>query len=406
MEKTILKYRYFFLFLSFLIVVYAFFIISMSSVKAADSSDYYSLSYLATSDDSKSIYYHEYGALFTSPYPLFLFHSGDADYGNSGYRFYSLGVFKDSKCFSVSSTNPYSTNNISYTHKAYQRSNGSLIRNDVVTDDLVSSVYFQVYSDADFTCSGLVFDSLSAAEAYYLYGDRSGLVFDSDEDSVVDVNDLYLTGVKLNKGMLGHYSITWTGTSLDDELLDIPDDDTIIVVSMIAYDKDTLESIAIPYFDDIILRFSDHKLNINMNDFLDYALLDPDKVTLPEVYLSPCYRKDYKLYSGRITVVDLNSGEIKSQYVDDDGEFRDDVVTPGNGSPGGSSGGSSGGDSFSFSDITDYTNKFFSFLKSLINSMGSMPSLFATVFSFMPSIYVNSIGVIFLLILILRVLGR
>lgn len=200
------------------------------------------------------------------------------------------------------------------------------------------------------------------------------------------LNDFFLSGVAINTRLSSDMIITWTGTTT---LPLVPDSDTLVIASYCAYGGDGTTTLN---------TFEYKTTTINSGSVvIDYLAISREceekgYVWDCEIRLTPCYTIDKVLYIGEQTVVNCNTGNITNESDDGNGTIsKDDVTGLGN---------------FDIDNITQYASYAFNLLSSLVNSMGSLPALFGTVFCFIPSFYIQAIGALLLIILILRVLGR
>lgn len=225
----------------------------------------------------------------------------------------------------------------------------------------------------------------------------------------VDLPDFYLKNVQMKKGFLnnisetisdvfslGKVTIFWSGTTKDTDLLLVPDGDTVVVVTYIVTNPDY--SYSVKTYDTCTIGkgkiYIDYNKLITESEKNNYAW-DGD------IWLSPCYTVNGLLYTGQPTVVKISDGTVKRPTPNDDGSIGEEDVTPNpsNPNPDNSSDNTA-------SDLLSYGKTFTSFLNSLIASLGALPALFSAVFSFLPSIYYEIFGVLLIVVLILRILGR
>lgn len=176
---------------------------------------------------------------------------------------------------------------------------------------------------------------------------------------------------------------------------------------------------------DKIVSIKTNRLVLNLNDLAEYALSnnlifkDVDKGSSmykdSMIRITPFYKgySDYvygksvvitTTYSGGIKMIQQSNGdgfvenpmytELQKDYYDDHsivGDYMDSVL-----------------DGFEESDINldKVTLNFFTLLKGLFSAAGQFPSLFASVFSFLPDYFISMLVISFSLIIILRVIGR
>lgn len=320
--------------------------------------------------------------------------------------------------FGISSfANPGKVSNVVTYDKYISVSKGSMSVN--VNNILNSSSSYLLYVKATpYTYSNDdITGRLRKGYSSYVYfnSDGSSSWIDQTKDNIssshghrrgdVDLPDFYLKDVVMKNGFLsninqtmsdifslGKVTIFWTGTTKDSDLMFIPDDDTLVVATYIVMNPDY--SYSVKTYDTCTI--GDGKIYIDYNKLITESE-NNDFVWDGDIWLTPCYKKDAIFYMGEPTVVTIYDGKVENWGTNEDGSIKKDDVTSNSGN--GSSGDSS-------SDLLLYGNRFVSFIRSLISSLGALPALFTTVFSFLPSIYVESLGVLLVVLLILRILGR
>ncbi len=222
------------------------------------------------------------------------------------------------------------------------------------------------------------------------------------ENKTVDLNDFYLTNLSLIKGIAdsgittGRYKVTWSGVTHPEDLVYIPDDKTaVIAVVALEYADGTIENREVAsttigkgkfYFDQDKLLNIDSAENVHWDGY---------------IYVGASYvSEDGVFYSGPLMALNTLTGDAFVDVLDEENGTvnREQITDPSN--PTGN------GSSFTSSSMTTYVSDGFNFLKNLINMMSVFPSLVADVFQFIPSFYINAIGVMFIIIFIARVLGR
>ena len=215
----------------------------------------------------------------------------------------------------------------------------------------------------------------------------------------VNLTDFLLSGVSVKDSLLGYSTITWTGTTKDNDLLFIPESDTLVIASYILTTKngDDYKYTPVTYTTTTI---NAGKINVNVAKLVEEAQKSGEAWDM-QIRLTPAYTSNGILYMGEQTVCHMTDKSVKNETTTPDGSIKIDDVTN-NVVPGDVD----GKVEITADDLAGYTNTFVSFLKGLISAMGQIPQLLGTVFSFLPDMYRNAIGILFVVILILRILGR
>lgn len=259
---------------------------------------------------------------------------------------------------------------------------------DFLRDSFDGKIYLRPHID-------LKYDGKTYYGAYTVLNIKTGLIYDvssTDGSKTYTWDDFYLSNVKLSKDLIGYYKISWQGTTRSSDLIYVPDSDTLVVAAIAL--EDSSGNI-------INQEIASTTIGKGYFYFDVDKLLDQDRESAyywdGMIYLMPTFTKEGDLYMGQYTVVDALSGDIYRDVLDEDNEtvHRDPVE------PSGSS-----DSSFGISSMSDYISTGFNFLSDLIKMMGSFPALFASVFQFMPDIYVKAIGTMLIVIFIGRILGR
>lgn len=259
---------------------------------------------------------------------------------------------------------------------------------DFLKDSFDGKIYLRPHID-------LKYDGKTYYGAYTVLNIKTGLIYDvssTDGSKTYTWDDFYLSNVKLSKDLIGYYKISWQGTTRSSDLIYVPDSDTLVVAAIAL--EDSSGNI-------INQEVASTTIGKGYFYFDVDKLLDQDRESAyywdGMIYLMPTFTKEGDLYMGQYTVVDALSGDIYRDVLDKDNEtvHRDPVE------PSGSS-----DSSFGISSMSDYISTGFNFLSDLIKMMGSFPALFASVFQFMPDIYVKAIGTMLIVIFIGRILGR
>ena len=296
----------------------------------------------------------------------------------------------------------------------YLKATPYVYNNDDVTARLYEGNSEFVYFDPDQNVSwrDVVKAGLSGSA-----GSRRGTVF---------LNDFYLSDVICKRNFEGTYTISWSGSTKDSDLLFIPREDTLVMSFYTLFDKQGnlvnlepgnsnnrfvswlyglgagsfwgsgLEATMNAFNILETVRISDNSVTVQVKQLLN--LVDNSEYAWDgTIGVSPAYYDHGMLYIGQTTYVNLATGSVVNEGVNEDGSLKyEDVTQHGSGGTGG----------FSASDLLNNTNIFYSYLSGVVSGMGQLPAMFAAVFSFLPAIYINSIGILLVLILLLRLLGR
>lgn len=212
------------------------------------------------------------------------------------------------------------------------------------------------------------------------------------DSNTYELDDFYLTGVKLSKDLIGYYTVSWTGTTYTTELIYTPESDTAVIAVALFQDEDR----EITYKEVGKTTINKGYLSFDVEELLDIDQKEPYYWIDSSVYLYPTFTKDGDLYMGQATVVNCLTGDVTD---DNKGENN----TPSGNDPG------IGGDyyfDFDISSMLEYATIAFSFLNSLIQTMRDFPNMVAAVFQFIPDIYIKAIGMMLIIIFIARILGR
>lgn len=212
-------------------------------------------------------------------------------------------------------------------------------------------------------------------------GKRRGTVY---------LSNFYLSGVSVsNYDLLGTRKISWTGTTKDADVILVPDDDTAVIVTYIVYNNDSDKSTTPMTYSTTTI--GEGSIHVNYAKLIEESE-NNDFFWNGKIRLTPTYLSNGILYIGEQTVIDLSDNSITNEGTSEDGSLLQEDM--------------SNAAYIDSNSITNYTNTFINYLKVLVSQLGQLPALYSAVFSFLPSIYIDSIGVMFLLILILRILGR
>lgn len=212
--------------------------------------------------------------------------------------------------------------------------------------------------------------------------------FDTGDDGTVHLNDFKLTGVVWNKPVVKNGTITWTGTTPNNDLLFIPDSDTLVIATYPRYDSDLNTS----YETWSTTTIGKGSMNVNVDYLIDYYK-NSELAWNGEMWLTPCYKKGGVLYMGEPVIVNCLKGTVSDIVVDKDSGKAEQVdKTDQN---------KSDADS-----ILNVGNQFYSIINGLIGSLQQLPALLTAIFGFLPSSIINLLFASFAVIIICRILGR
>lgn len=212
--------------------------------------------------------------------------------------------------------------------------------------------------------------------------------FDTGDDGTVHLNDFKLTGVVWNKPVVKNGTITWTGTTPNNDLLFIPDSDTLVIATYPRYDSDLNTS----YETWSTTTIGKGSINVNVDYLIDYYK-NSDLAWNGEMWLTPCYKKGGVLYMGEPVIINCLKGTVSDIVVDKDtGKAEQVDKTDQN---------KSDADS-----ILNVGNQFYSIINGLIGSLQQLPALLTAIFGFLPGSIINLLYASFAVIIICRILGR
>ena len=212
--------------------------------------------------------------------------------------------------------------------------------------------------------------------------------FDTGDDGTVHLNDFKLTGVVWNKPVVKNGTITWTGTTPNNDLLFIPDSDTLVIATYPRYDSDLNTS----YETWSTTTIGKGSMNVNVDYLIDYYK-NSELAWNGEMWLTPCYKKGGVLYMGEPVIINCLKGTVSDIVVDKDSGKAEQVdKTDQN---------KSDADS-----ILNVGNQFYSIINGLIGSLQQLPALLTAIFGFLPSSIINLLYASFAVIIICRILGR
>lgn len=245
----------------------------------------------------------------------------------------------------------------------------------------------------EFTMNKGILNNTSVGESVEVPGDtdiNDDGTIDRELKGVIYLNDFYLKNVSVGKmDILGRRNISWTSTTRDADVLLVPDSDTIVVASFMVVNNDEESSTTQNEYKTVTIGSCGFQFLIE--DIFEITD-NQDCKWDGKLRLCPMYYSNGYLYVGELTVIDVLNDKVTNEGLDDEGNLKQEDVTP--------------DATIDNNTIVNYTNTFLSYLKTLVSQIGELPSLFAVVFAFIPGIYLNVIGIIFIIILILRVLGR
>lgn len=212
--------------------------------------------------------------------------------------------------------------------------------------------------------------------------------FDTGDDGTVHLDDFKLTGVVWNKPVVKNGTITWTGTTPNNDLLFIPDSDTLVIATYPRYDSDLNTS----YETWSTATIGKGSMNVNVDYLIDYYK-NSELAWNGEMWLTPCYKKGGVLYMGEPVIINCLKGTVSDIVVDKDtGKAEQVDKTDQN---------KSDADS-----ILNVGNQFYSIINGLIGSLQQLPALLTAIFGFLPSSIINLLYASFAVIIICRILGR
>ena len=212
--------------------------------------------------------------------------------------------------------------------------------------------------------------------------------FDTGDDGTVHLDDFKLTGVVWNKPVVKNGTITWTGTTPNNDLLFIPDSDTLVIATYPRYDSDLNTS----YETWSTTTIGKGSMNVNVDYLIDYYK-NSELAWNGEMWLTPCYKKGGVLYMGEPVIINCLKGTVSDIVVDKDtGKAEQVDKTDQN---------KSDADS-----ILNVGNQFYSIINGLIGSLQQLPALLTAIFGFLPSSIINLLYASFAVIIICRILGR
>ena len=212
--------------------------------------------------------------------------------------------------------------------------------------------------------------------------------FDTGDDGTVHLDDFKLTGVVWNKPVVKNGTITWTGTTPNNDLFFIPDSDTLVIATYPRYDSDLNTS----YETWSTTTIGKGSMNVNVDYLIDYYK-NSELAWSGEMWLTPCYKKGGVLYMGEPVIINCLKGTVSDIVVDKDtGKAEQVDKTDQN---------KSDADS-----ILNVGNQFYSIINGLIGSLQQLPALLTAIFGFLPSSIINLLYASFAVIIICRILGR
>ena len=201
-----------------------------------------------------------------------------------------------------------------------------------------------------------------------------------------------LTGIYVETTPFSQQIIHWSGTTIDDKLKYISDQNTKVFAFVewidsdgnFIYEEYKTSTIGKGYLSIYITPIQ----NEDKNSELGWT---------GRIRLEPAYTIDNVTYFGRYSYVDFENELITGGDLGDGSSSDFDSILPTD-DPITSH--------FSMSDVANYAELGLGFLSGLLDLMGSFPKLLSAVFSFMPDIYIEAIGAFIIIIFIARILGR
>lgn len=264
-----------------------------------------------------------------------------------------------------------------------------------------------------------IFSTKSEMEHYFETGDDSGCI---NKDPDYDSNKLhfssslgYLQGVQYKNVTptdVFPYQI-YSQISWDNSNDDFKDAYVQFAADMTYKVGARIYSESMSIFNSYSIPYSDGKYTFLMSEVLNGSVVGSNatikKVDFYYVRLVKYDRENSVFLYGGWTRIDTNKftvdtiafdAENQDYYIDSDSDssYSDQMGIDGN------YGTTTWGDLSSAS--ADSFKWFFSMLKDLFGMMGSFPSMLKTVFSFLPSAYINCLSLLLMACIIMRILGR
>ncbi len=247
---------------------------------------------------------------------------------------------------------------------------------------------------------------------YYFYNEnnilkfgygRSEILYFNSDNSVditkmeeLKLNNLFLTNVKINT-IFDTTKISWNGVNDYSYLAFVPDDDANVHLMIKA--TDSFGNFVVNHLD--LTNLSTGSFSVKMDDIMNTLKNDGYSWDY-KFYLQVTFIYNNKYYMSGYTIIDTLNDYISNSSYNDDGTASDNIISDLDGT---------GSDtsilpSFDLGNSSGLFNMFTSTLKSLLSSLGQLPQLFASVFSFMPSYFFEMISYVILFAIVLRLLGR
>ena len=270
-----------------------------------------------------------------------------------------------------------------------------------------------VYEVGGSTCRGKV-ESL-------LFDELGNIDYVANEElTVIEDSDFHLNGVSIEYSTLGLVDghirdyISWTGTSRDNMISQVPLDKTYADVLVLCY-----SSTYKPTYIDIYeldpewqggepLRLRKSSTDSSQAFYINVDTLDASATALGltfsgKVYITPYffYEPDNAIYQGAVTILNLFDASIE------DSGSGDEDIESGNASPSPSSSPSIDlPEEDGELSVDNAMSTLWDLLKSLFSQMGQFPQLMYNFFPFLPEEFYLILGLVLIVVILMRILGR
>lgn len=263
-----------------------------------------------------------------------------------------------------------------------------------------SYIYLTRNGDLDYVYSEPTEDSNNASHGGGGSNEGNHSIIDKDiSDYDTYSEHLTLPDFKLSDvsySIVGSYlTIKWIDVTEPGEILFVPDNMTQVACFGYEYDIN-LKPSTFDFIPDKRVTIGDHKISINLDKmFKKYE--ENDLEWDFKIHLTPIFAREdrdgkLRLYSGGEIIVDVVKGEINDVYYDENGneiinqigtesklgDMIGDIISPSEDSE-------NPGFVLTFDNLMSLFSGFPQLITSLINFVGSIPGLLASVFSFLPS---------------------
>lgn len=265
------------------------------------------------------------------------------------------------------------------------------------------------------------------SEIIWLKMDGNKDYLPNDELTMIEDSSFYLRGVSVENSALGlvdgdvRSHISWTGTTKDDMIVEVPLDKTYADILCLCYTP----TYKITYVDlyELDPEFMGGKplpLRKALNDstqafYINYTDIDEAATAQGlnfggKLYITPYffYEPDNAIYKGAVTVIDILDNEIEKNPDTGDIYVPDISATP-TPSANPSASPDMGEDDDILSDDLNFEKAlptFWKMLKSLWASMGQFPELMYSLFPYLPKELYYILGIMLIGVIIFRFIGR